>query len=130
VDEIERASSLRAAVELFNRGRYLAAHELFDELWESTHGPDSDFYKGWVQAAVALHHLEQGNAEGAARLYRGHRRLLAGYLPTHLGLDVEAFLAAMQALMKPRLAAAEPGELPADARPRIRFVQDTGRDVP
>ena len=45
-----------AAIELFNEGRYLASHELFDELWEATEGPDADFYKGLIQAAIALHH--------------------------------------------------------------------------
>jgi hypothetical protein len=108
-----------AALELFNGGRYLAAHELFEELWEATEGEDSDFYKGLIQAAVALHHLEEGRSEGARKLFAGHRRLLARYLPEHRGIDLVAFLAEMQR------AFAEPGADPA-ARPRpgLRRVRD------
>ena len=101
MDAGEREATLRAAVGLFDVGRYLAAHELFEELWEETEGPDSDFFKGLVQASVALHHFQSGNLDGAAKLYSGHRRCLAGYLPTHAGLDVARFLADMQAFLRP-----------------------------
>lgn len=109
--------TLRAAVDLFNRGRYLASHELFEELWEATEGADADFYKGLIQAAICMHHLDEGNTEGAAPLYRGHRRYLAGYRPSHLGLDVAGFLASMERCARPRLAGGQPDERPqlADA---------------
>jgi len=97
----ERAATLSAAIQLFDDGRYLAAHELFEELWEATEGPESDFFKGLVQAAIALHHFESGNLEGAAKLYSGHRRCLAAYLPRHEDVDLERFLADMQAFLRP-----------------------------
>lgn len=115
-DPVSSASTLEAARSLFNEGSYLAAHELLEELWEETSGPDADCYKGLLQAAVALHHLAQRNAEGALRLYRGHRRYLAPYLPEHLGLDLAAFLEAMRAHFEPLLRG-EPE--PAGARPRL-----------
>ena len=108
-------ATLRAAVELFNRGSYLAAHELFEELWEAGEGPDADFHKGLVQASVALHHLEEGRLEGAASLFRGHRALLARYAPTHLGIDVTALLEDMQATLRARMTGQE-----VEALPRIR----------
>ena len=114
---------LSAAVALFNAGRWLAAHELLDELWEATSGPDADFYKGLIQAAIALHHMESGNAEGAAKLYRGHRRCLGSYLPTHQGLDLSAFLAAMQRALGPALSG-EAGAIAPEARPQLRRVAD------
>lgn len=120
------AASLRAGVELFNAGRYLAAHELFEELWEGTEGRDSDFYKGLVQAAIALHHFERGNLEGAAQLHGGLRRCLAGYLPAHGGLDLAAFLADMQTCLTPILRCA-PGSAVAfdlEQRPRLVFRPD------
>lgn len=103
MDPAEREATLRAGLDLFDAGRYLAAHELFEELWEATEGPDSDFFKGLVQAAVALHHFESGNLEGAAKLYGGHRRCLGPYLPMHAGLDVARFLADMQTFLAPVL---------------------------
>ena len=87
---------LKAAIDLFNRGRFLAAHELFDELWEASEDAGAELYKGLVQASVALHHFEEGNLEGAAKLYRGHRRSLAAFLPHRDGIDVERFLIDMQ----------------------------------
>lgn len=94
-------AGLRRAAELFNRGEYHAAHEELDELWEATHGPDADFYKGLIQACIALHHYSRDNLDGARKLYAGHRQYLAPYLPAHLGLDVGAFLAAMQVTLLP-----------------------------
>ena len=118
MDAAEREATLGAAIDLFDAGRYLAAHELFEELWESTEGPEGDFFKGLLQAAVALHHLEGGNLEGAARLHSGHRRFLAGYQPVHAGIEVTRFLAEMQAFLRPALEAqASP---PSAERPRLR----------
>lgn len=83
---------LGAAVALFGEGQFLAAHEVLDDLWEETQGPEADFYKGLIQASVGLHHLGEGNAEGARKLERGTRRLLAPFLPHHRGLDLARFL--------------------------------------
>jgi predicted metal-dependent hydrolase len=114
------STTLHAAVRLFNEGQYLAAHELFEELWEAGEGGDDDFYKGLIQAAIAMHHLEDGNPKGAGKLYGGHRRYLGGFLPAHGGLNVERFLASMQEFFAPILR----GEPRPDAqnpatRPRI-----------
>lgn len=120
MEEGEARATFAAAVELFNRGRYLAAHELWEELWEATSGPDSGFYKGLIQAAVALHHLESGNAEGAAKLFAGHRSALGPYLPAHLGLDLAAFLDDMRRVLAPAVEVGRAGALDDGARPRLR----------
>jgi predicted metal-dependent hydrolase len=114
--------ALEAAITLFDQGSYLAAHELFEELWEETQGPESDFYKGLIQATIALHHFQEGNLEGAARLQAGHRRFLGSYLPAHRGIDVAAFLADMQRFLRPVLARTGGAEVPfvAAGAPRLR----------
>ena len=120
-DEVEH---LARGIELFNAGEYEEAHEEFEILWLSTQGPDSDFYKGLVQAAIALHHFRRGNVEGAASLYGTHRRYLAAYLPTHRRIDVEALLGEMQAFLRP-VVRPEAGARPrydAEKRPRLRVV--------
>lgn len=119
---VSDTATLEAARSLFNEGDYLAAHELFEELWEATSGPDADCYKGLLQAAVALHHLSEGNGEGALRLYRGHRRYLAPYPPGHLGLDLGGFLEAMQRAFRPLLEGdpARPGV--RQPRPRLEHA--------
>jgi len=107
----ERPVELEAAITLFNRGSYLAAHECLDDLWEATEGADADFYKGLIQASIALHHFQSGNLDGAAKLYTGHRRFLAHYLPSHRGVAVAEFLADMQACLAPVLARAPDEEI-------------------
>ena len=121
MDAAEREATLRAGIELFDAGRYLAAHELFEELWEETEGGEADFFKGLIQAAVALHHYQSGNLEGAAKLYSGHRRFLSPYQPVHDGLDVTRFLREMQTFLGPVLER-RPGEVvpfPLEDRPRL-----------
>jgi len=121
MDAVEREATLRAGIELFDAGSYLAAHELFEELWEETEGGEADFFKGLIQAAVALHHFQSGNLEGAAQLYSGHRRFLSPYLPLHAGLDIARFLREMQVFLEPvlgrRPGAAVP--FPIEGRPRL-----------
>lgn len=111
----------RRGVELFDAGDYHAAHEEFEKLWLNTQGPDSEFYKGLIQACIALHHYRRENLEGARKLYRGHRGLLAGYLPSHRGLELERFLVDMQAFFRPVLRASAEARVAfdMDARPRL-----------
>lgn len=119
--------SLREAVRLFEACEYHEAHEVLDELWEATHGEDADFFKGLIQACIAMHHYRRDNLEGAAKLYSGHRRYLAAYLPRHRGVDVEAFLAEMQRVLQPVVRAA-PGAAPrfeAASAPRLRVAPDS-----
>ncbi len=117
-----RPPELVAAIQLFNDGRYLASHECLDDLWEAGEGGDADFYKGLIQAAIALHHFQEGNLEGAAKLYAGHRRFLGAYLPSHRGLDLSAFLADMQRCLRPVLARAPGEEVAFDDARRPRLV--------
>lgn len=104
--------AFREGVEAFNAGRYHDAHEAIERCWLATQGPDSDFYKGLIQASICLHHLERENVEGARKLYRGHRRLLAPYLPRHGGVDLEGFLEEMQRAVGPVLRGRARGEPP------------------
>ena len=123
-ERVEVALHLSRGVELFNAGDYLGAHEEFEHVWLSNEGADADFFKGLVQACVALHHYRNGNLEGAARLHAGHRMYLAAFLPRHRGIDVAAFLAEMQATLRP-VARRAPGSQPVfdpGSPPRLRIV--------
>ena len=97
----DAALHLREGVRLFNACEYRAAHEEFERVWLSTQGSDSDFFKGLIQACIALHHFQRGNLDGAAKLHGGHRRYLAAYLPRQHGIDVAAFLEDMQRVLRP-----------------------------
>jgi len=121
VDEARIEAELARAGALFDVGEYHAAHEVLDAVWEQAAPSEQDFFKGLIQACIALHHHQRGNPDGARKLYSGHRRYLGRFLPSHRGLDVAAFLADMQATLGP-LVRARPGEEPPfdpQLRPRL-----------
>lgn len=115
------ADLLERALALFDDGEYDEAHEVLDVLLERTTDEDSDFYKGLIQAAICLHHYALGNVDGARKLYAGHRRYLAPYLPVHRGVDVAGLLEAMQTFLRPALRATPGTLVPYDRarRPRV-----------
>jgi predicted metal-dependent hydrolase len=110
--------ALAEGLRLFDAGEYHAAHEELERCWLASEGAGEGFYKGLIQAAIAMHHLQRGNYEGARKLYSGHRRLLGGFLPEYLGVDLGAFLGEMQRVMGPVLQGEEP-EWDSGARPRV-----------
>ena len=83
-------------VDLFNRGEFFEAHEVVEDLWNETTGPDGEFLKGFIQAAVALEHHRRGNPRG----FESVMGTAAGYLgradPAAGGLDVAALLADLE----------------------------------
>ena len=88
-------SQYLSGVELFNRQQFFECHEVWEDLWREADQPVKLFYKGLIQAAVSLLHLRDGNLHGARKLLAGAQRYLAPYCPRQLGLDVDAFLAAL-----------------------------------
>ena len=83
-------------LELFNRGDYFEAHEVLEDLWRVTEGPDRRFYQGLIQFAVVLHHLRNGNAVGARNIGATCLRHLEPYRPRWRGLSVEELLQALE----------------------------------
>lgn len=80
----------------FNEEEFFESHEVWEELWIRERGPSRQYYKGLIQAAVSLHHLGRGNLRGARTLLGRAENCLGAYRPGHLGLDVDAFLAALR----------------------------------
>src|SRR5262249_50081306 len=86
-DELERGLALLRAGDRF------AAHEVVELLWRAAAPEERDFYQGLVHVAVAPYQEERGNAVGRRRQLEKAQRRLAGYAPSHLGVDVAALLA-------------------------------------
>ena len=119
-DDLSEHELLRESVRLFNEAEYLEAHETLEELWEAGFGESADFYKGLLQASIALHHFRRGNLDGARKLYSGHRKLLGAYMPTHNGIDVSGFLGEMQRALSAMMRAREdPPAFDIEQRPRL-----------
>ena len=122
--EAEAKAAFRRGVRLFNAGDFEDAHEEFERHWLANEGGDADFYKGLVQVCICLHHVTQGDQDGARKLYRGHRKLLAGYLPSHGGLDLTGLLEGMQRHLTPLLRARAGDRVaPEGAAPRMEPAQ-------
>jgi uncharacterized protein len=76
----------------FNACEFFDAHEVWEELWKDYSGDLRLFYKGLIQAAVALHHFGNGNIRGARKVYRSSRGYLDQYRPKCQSLDLDKFL--------------------------------------
>ena len=83
----------------FNEQRYYEAHDVLEHLWLEK--PEERFFKGLIQVAGAFVHLQKQflrpahpkdglRLRPAARLFHLAMANLAGYLPRHMSLDVEA----------------------------------------
>jgi predicted metal-dependent hydrolase len=88
-------------VESFNRGAYFDAHDRWEECWIAEGRPSEGFFKGLIQAAVAMHHLSKGNYAGAQKLLARSRECLSRCRPSRLGIVVDDLLDQMAACMNP-----------------------------
>lgn len=85
----ERAGVFQAGIALFNRGRFFAAHEAWEEIWRSTTPEPKDLFQGLIQVAAALHQcLDLNRIDGPRRTLAKARRRLEPYAPAALGIDV------------------------------------------
>tara|TARA_Y100001968_G_scaffold195537_1_gene179408 strand:+ start:165 stop:545 length:381 start_codon:yes stop_codon:yes gene_type:complete len=56
-------------MKLFNSSNWYRSHDIFEEIWHETIGPERQILQGILQVAVAQVHLENGNINGATILY-------------------------------------------------------------
>lgn len=92
VGEVEYDPLYLKGIAYFNACEFFEAHEVWEELWKEYSGELRLFYKGLIQAAVALHHFGNGNIRGARKVYRSSRGYISQYGPKCSGLDVDKFL--------------------------------------
>ncbi|MEV7550153.1 DUF309 domain-containing protein [Amycolatopsis sp. NPDC089917] len=67
---IERSpeDTIAEAQRLLDAGRPFHAHEVFEDAWKATDGPERELWRGLAQLAVGLTHAARGNGNGAASL--------------------------------------------------------------
>ncbi len=119
-------------IEQFNGGEFFECHETWEALWRQERGASRLFYKGLIQAAVALFHLCHGNGQGAEKLMAGAVEYLSPYRPRYLGLDVDQFLAELSACVGQAVAAGDGTGAPVvdqGAIPRIRLDGEPQRGL-
>lgn len=84
-----------AGILFFNEADFFEAHEVWEDVWLNTPGPERKFFQGLIQAAVALYHFGNGNLRGAIKLFHSSRGYLRTFGSSYLGLDLDAFAAQM-----------------------------------
>jgi len=75
-------------MELFNSCQWYKCHDVFEEIWHETGGPERQLLQGLLQVAVAQVHLENSNLNGATILYGEALGRLKKYQLNNLGLDI------------------------------------------
>jgi uncharacterized protein len=83
-------------IELFNSQEFFEAHEVLEQLWLRTEGEDKNFYKGLIQCAVALAHLQRGNRKGGNKVCFTGCAYLDDYDPDYLGFPAESLVQQMR----------------------------------
>src|SRR5438128_194451 len=97
-----------AGIQFFNQRDFFEAHEVWEDVWAASSGPERRFYQGLIQAAVALHHFSNGNVRGAMKLYRTGRAYMEPLDQAVFGLDKQAFWRQMECCFQKLHAPPEP----------------------
>jgi hypothetical protein len=84
-----------AGVQLFNTTHFWHAHEQWEACWLTSHEPDYTFYKGIIQAAAALYHVQKQNPRGLHLNWLKSRTKLVTLPAHHMQLDVQQLIVAM-----------------------------------
>ena len=75
-------------MKLFNSCQWYKSHDVFEEIWHETGGPERQLLQGILQVAVAQVHLENSNLNGATILYGEALGRLKKYQLNNLSLDI------------------------------------------
>jgi hypothetical protein len=115
-DAGEMTVLLDRAAALANQGLFFEVHELLEPVWFRAAEPVRTALQGLIQVAVAFHHLESRNLQGArSLLVEGVAKVAeaAGALP----LDVAAWLGALRAALAVLARGDTPADIPCWPRP-------------
>ena len=82
-------SRFATGMKLFNSCQWYKSHDVFEEIWHETGGPERQLIQGILQVAVAQVHLENGNLNGATILYGEALGRLKKFDLSNFGLDIK-----------------------------------------
>jgi len=89
---VSKRPLLEEASELFNRKQYFECHDLLEDAWTGTRGPERDFLQGLIHVAVGMYHVAAGNHKGAVSQLGAGVVALERFRPERGGLDVDRLL--------------------------------------
>jgi hypothetical protein len=80
---------------LARSGAFFEAHEAFETAWRACDTRERDFFQGLVHVVVSAYQRGRGRPVAAERQRVKALTRLAGFEPSHRGLDVTALRAAL-----------------------------------
>jgi predicted metal-dependent hydrolase len=80
---------LARGIELFNRGEFFQAHEVWEEAWTPERDPRRRFLQSLIHVAVGSYHATRGNPEGACRQLRKALRKMQPFVPEYESVNTE-----------------------------------------
>ena len=112
-------SRFEIGMKLFNSCQWYKSHDVFEEIWHETGGPERQLIQGILQVAVAQVHLENSNLNGATILYGEALGRLKSFHLVGFGLDIEG----LSSCVSTRLEFLQIGKDLADCRlPVLSFL--------
>ncbi|MFI5338377.1 MAG: DUF309 domain-containing protein [Candidatus Methylomirabilales bacterium] len=88
---------LRHGIALWEAGRYVEAHEEFEQLWLTEVGRRRHFLRSLIHAAMGFHYVTVGDTVSAWSKLGSAGSLLEGFAGDFLGLDVDGLRAGIAA---------------------------------
>lgn len=98
-------------IRLFNEEEFFECHDIIEELWSETIGPQKKYLQGLIQAAVALFHFGNENLGGARKLCVSSLEKLEPYGEEYMGVALGKFIRDFRACFA-ELLQAEAGTYP------------------
>jgi len=94
-------AAVSAGTRLFNRGRYVEAHETWEAAWRDAPVEDRGFLEALIQLATGMHlRVARGATRGAVNLLGQSLVGLDDYRPAAHGVDVETLVGEVGAFVE------------------------------
>lgn len=124
----EYPEQYREGLRLFNEEEFFDCHDVLEELWSETLGPEKKFIQGLIQASIALFHFGNENFGGAKKLYFSARKNLdpcgQQFMGIELGSFLDEFQRCFQELLDNREAYPTTVSLQDELVPKIRAINE------
>ena len=121
-----RIRLLREGIELFDRGQFFEAHEVWEDAWRRARGDDQVLLHGLIQAAAGFHKLQILQPSGAASLLTKAAAKLAAIPPGAPVATLPEFRASLESWIRTASRMTEHGTTGYDAE-SIPRLPDPGR---
>jgi len=82
------SGALGEGVRCYHNQQFWLAHEHWESVWLELHEMEKNFLQALIQITAAFHHVQTGNARGAASLLRKALRRVEPYPTSFAGINL------------------------------------------